>query len=71
MNTKNLGIILLVIGILMIIYTGFTYFTTEKVVDIGRIEIDKQKSHPIHWSPIIGCILFVVGLLTFNMNKKA
>ena len=37
MNTKTLGIILIIIGILMIAYTGFNYVTSEKVVDIGPL----------------------------------
>jgi hypothetical protein len=31
----------------MVFYTGFNYVTTEKVVDIGPIEINKQQSHPV------------------------
>ena len=36
---KTAGIILLVVGLLMTLYTGFTYVTKEKVVDIGELEI--------------------------------
>ena len=31
MLTKTVGIVLIVIGIIMIVYTGFNYVTTEKV----------------------------------------
>ena len=61
MNTKAIGIALLAIGILMTIYTGFNYVTTEKVVDIGPIQINKEQNHPVQWAPIVGVIIIVIG----------
>jgi hypothetical protein len=40
---KTAGVILLIAGLLMTLYTGFTYFTKEKVVDLGEIQITKDK----------------------------
>jgi LPXTG-motif cell wall-anchored protein len=37
--------------------------TTEKVVDIGPIEINKQQSHPVQWSPILGVVLIMGGVV--------
>lgn len=70
MQTKTLGIIVIVVGVIMMIYTGFNYVTTEKVVDIGPIEINQQKSHPVQWSPIVGGILIVGGVLLVAFDKK-
>lgn len=70
MNTKTIGIIILIIGAIMIFYTGFNYVTTEKVVDIGPIEINQQKSHPVQWSPIVGVILVIGGVLLVARDKK-
>ena len=36
---KTAGIIIFIVGLLMTLYTGFTYVTKEKVVDLGEIEI--------------------------------
>ena len=44
MNAKTLGLILVVVGIVMIAYTGFNIVTKEKIVDLGPIEINKDKS---------------------------
>ncbi len=71
MKTKSIGIGLILIGIIMFIYTGFNYVTTEKVVDIGPIKINQQKSHPISWSPIVGVVLLVGGIVVIATNKKA
>ncbi len=70
MNTKPFGILILVIGLLMMIYTGFTYFTTERVVDIGSLHINKEKSHFVSWPPIIGALLFLGGLVMLLNRKK-
>jgi hypothetical protein len=35
----------MIIGAIMMFYTGFNYVTTEKIVDIGPIEINKQQNH--------------------------
>lgn len=67
---RTLGIVVIVVGIIMMIYTGFTYVTKEKVVDIGPLEINQEKSHPVQWSPIIGGILIVGGILLIAVDKK-
>lgn len=67
---KTLGIIIIILGILMMIYTGFTFVTTENVVDIGPIQINKEEEHPIQWSPIVGAFLLVSGIALIVINKK-
>lgn len=68
---KTLGIILAAIGLMMMIYTGFNYVTKEKVVDIGPIEINKETNHPVQWSPIVGVVLLVGGIVIIVTNKNA
>jgi drug/metabolite transporter (DMT)-like permease len=70
MKTKTLGIVVAVLGILMIIYTGFSYVTTEKVVDLGPMQMSMEKSHPVQWSPIVGVIFLVGGIVILAMNRK-
>ena len=71
MKTKTLGIALIILGIVMMIYTGFNYVTTEKVVDLGAIKINKEKDHPVQWSPIIGVVLLIGGIVVIVTAKKA
>lgn len=70
MQTRNIGIVLVVIGIIMMIYTGFTYVTEKKVVDIGSIEINKEEKHPVRWSPIVGVLLLIGGIVIIATNKN-
>jgi hypothetical protein len=72
MKTKGFGIALLVIGIIMTIYSGFNYVTTEKIVDLGPIQINKEENHPVQWAPIVGVIVIVIGgfLVVKGSSKK-
>jgi hypothetical protein len=58
---KKAGIIILIIGLLLTIFTTVTYFTREKVVDIGAVEITANKRHHLNWSPLIGVAVMAVG----------
>lgn len=70
MKTKTIGIVIAILGILMMIYTGFNYVTTEKVVDIGPLEMSIEEKHPVQWSPIVGVILLVGGISIVVLDKK-
>jgi uncharacterized membrane protein YidH (DUF202 family) len=68
MKLKTIGISLIVIGIFMMLYTGFNYVTTDKVVDLGSVRIEKD--HFIQWSPIIGIMLVIGGVVMTIRDKK-
>lgn len=70
MKTKNLGIVIIIIGILMMIYTGFNYITTEKIVDMGPLKMTVEEKHPVQWSPIVGLVLLVGGIVIVVMDRK-
>jgi len=71
MQRKPIGIVLIVLGIIMMIYTGFNYVTSKKVVDLGPIKINKEENHPVQWSPIVGVILLVGGIVVVVTDKKS
>ena len=71
MSTKVTGFVLIIIGIIMVAYTGFNYVTTEKVVDIGPVQISKEKNHPVQWSPIVGGILIAGGIAVLVSSKRS
>lgn len=70
MFTKKAGIVFIIIGALLMAYTGFNYVTTEKVVDLGPIQINQEKSHPVKWSPVIGAVLLAGGIIMVIVAKK-
>ena len=70
MKIRTLGIVMAIIGILMVVYTGFNYVTKDKVVDLGPIEINAKTNHPVQWSPIVGVVLLVGGIVITVTSKK-
>ncbi len=71
MNAKSIGLAIVVIGLLMTLYTGFTYVTREKIVDIGNVEITADKDHTASWSPFIGVGIMVLGGVVFLYGKNS
>ena len=71
MQTKTVGIVIVIIGIIMMVYTGFNVVTKEKVVDLGPLEINKEENHPVQWPPIVGALLIVGGIVIIAFGKKA
>jgi len=67
---RTLGIIIAVVGIAMIVYTGFNFVTSERLVDIGPIKINQEKNHLVQWSPVIGIVLLIGGLVIIVRDKK-
>ena len=67
---KTLGIILLVLGIAMLVWTGFTYTKKEKVVDAGPIQISAEKEHTVNWPPYAGGILVIGGIVLLVTARK-
>jgi hypothetical protein len=69
---KATGITLILIGILLTIFTAVTYFTKEKVIDIGQLHVTREQPHYIYWSPVVGLVLAGVGgVLLWKSGKSA
>ena len=68
---RTAGVILLIAGLLMTLYTGFTYFTKEKVVDLGEIQITRDKEHSVNWQPYVGIGVMVIGGALFVISRKS
>jgi hypothetical protein len=68
---KNAGIIIIVAGLLITIFTGVKFVTQKKVVDIGNLEITRDKNHYLTWSPFVGIAVLAVGAgVYFYAAKK-
>ena len=68
---KQTGIALLIIGLLLTVFTAFKFFTKEKVVDLGALEITRDKPHSFAWSPIIGVVVMGIGgVVLWQSSRK-
>jgi hypothetical protein len=68
---KKIGIFIVILGLALTIFTAITFFTREKVVDIGSLKITANKPHHLSWSPLIGiAIMGVGGVVILVASKK-
>jgi uncharacterized membrane protein len=67
---KTIGLVLIVVGALMLIWTGFSYTRREKVVDAGPIHISADREHTVNWSPYAGGVLLLGGIIILATARK-
>jgi ABC-type uncharacterized transport system permease subunit len=67
---KTIGIAIVIIGLGMTLFTAISYFTREKVADLGVIEITSNQPHYLSWSPFVGMAIMVIGAFLILRNKK-
>lgn len=67
---KKAGIIIIILGLVLTIFTAITFFTREKVVDIGTLKITTNKPHHLTWSPLIGIAVMAVGGVVLLVPSK-
>lgn len=67
---RTFGLILIVLGIIMLAWTGFSYTKKEKIVDAGPIEISADREKSVNWPPYVGGIILVAGIIVMVTAKK-
>jgi uncharacterized membrane protein YidH (DUF202 family) len=68
---RTIGIVIIVIGILMIVFTGINFRTKKKVMDIGSMQMNKRENHRVRWPVYTGVVVCVVGVVVLLVNKKS
>jgi hypothetical protein len=68
---KPLGVILIVLGVLALVYQGFTYTTQKKVLDVGPIQATKQEHHTVPLPPILGALALIGGVVILVSDRKS
>jgi hypothetical protein len=68
---KILGVLLVVFGLAALAYQGFSYTTSEKVVDLGPLEVEKEETKTIPLPPIVGGLALAGGVVLLIASKKA
>ncbi len=67
---KTIGLILITLGIFGLAWGGFTYTTSEKVVDIGPIHATRDRTHTIPLPPILGALALIGGIALLVTRRK-
>jgi uncharacterized membrane protein len=67
---RTIGVAMIIIGAIMLIWTGFTYTDKEKLIDAGPIQVSAEKKERVNWPPYLGGILLVGGIVIIASAKK-
>jgi hypothetical protein len=65
---KRIGIFIILLGIGLIIFTTFTSFTKEKLVDIENTKINKNIPQKFRWYPMLGIGIIGIGALVLHKS---
>ena len=68
---RNIGIVLIILGAIMLIWTGFTYTKKEKIIDAGPIQVSADKKETVNWPPYLGGLLLIGGIVVVATAKKS
>ena len=68
---KLAGIILIVIGILALVYQGFSYTQTKQDAQLGPIEIQHQETHNVPIPPLVGGVCIVAGVVALVAGGRS
>ena len=72
MNGRTMiALVLVIIGILALIYQGFSYTTEKKVLDVGPIQATKEEHHTVPLPPVLGVIALVGGILVLVTGRRS
>ena len=67
---KIAGIVLIVLGILALVYQGFTYTETKQDAQIGPLTIQHDETKTIPITPIAGGVLVAAGVAALFMGNR-
>jgi drug/metabolite transporter (DMT)-like permease len=67
---KAAGVVLIVLGVLALVYGGFTYTHEKKVVDLGPIQASKKETNTVPLPPILGVVAIIGGGVLVFTGKK-
>jgi hypothetical protein len=60
--------ILIVLGIVLLAYSGITYKTRGKPVDVGPLHVETTRSHFI--PPVAGAVALVGGIMLLVLDSR-
>jgi hypothetical protein len=65
-----IGLILVVLGIIALAIPSITYFTTERVTDVGFFRIEVSRPHTIVFNPFVGIVALAAGVILVLAGRR-
>lgn len=67
---KKVGIVIIVVGILITIFTGISFKTEEEIIEIGEFELTREEEQEVNWAPWVGVVVVAAGAVVVLTAKK-
>jgi hypothetical protein len=68
---RIIGLLLVLLGIAALCIHSVTFFTHDRVADVGFFAIDVHKPHTIFINPIAGIVAVVAGLVLVASSRRS
>jgi uncharacterized membrane protein HdeD (DUF308 family) len=59
---KAFGVVLIVLGVVALLYGGFSYVKRDKILDIGPIQATRTETKTVPLPPIAGAVALIAGV---------
>lgn len=69
-HSALVGIVLIVLGVIALSYSGITYTTRDKKIDIGPIKVTQETEHTLPLPPILGGLALAGGIGLLVLGRK-
>ena len=67
---RILAIVLIILGVLMLLYGGFTYVAPEKVIDAGPLKVFADREHTVWIPPVVGLVTVGAGVVLLALGGR-
>jgi len=64
------GVLLIGVGVVALVYQGFSYTKHERVLDLGPIHADADRSHFVWIPPLAGAMAVVGGVACVVVGSR-
>ena len=70
MGKTLIAVLLIVVGLVGLLYGGFTYTREKKLVDIGPVQVTRQEHNRLPLSPMVGGVILIAGVWLLVSETK-
>lgn len=67
---KNIGLLILVGGLVITFLSVNGFITQEKIIEVGELKISHNKKNTLDWPPYIGLAIAAIGAGVFVYGRK-
>jgi uncharacterized membrane protein YidH (DUF202 family) len=72
MRTQTVvGVLLVLVGVLILVFGGFTYTTTREAIKVGPVGITTQEKKSFPIPPAVGAVLVAGGIVLLIARGNA